>query len=227
MSTAIGSLTAESAPRDPMVLATIGRYQLRRLAADIGLSDTDEKKAAFASSTPDEMAQAVSVALKLLDASRGKSPQSELVQPKPEEELVQQATDPAYTVIPVTEAAPLREPVTRGRPPKAKEVTEMPQTEELGKLRMEIARLSDVLTGLQQHIKSDNYANSLYSLAREMHDISVQQEMLLSLLLLVAEEVKVDTRDNLLKKAFTQRAAATDMFNSLRDLEGTEPEGKG
>jgi hypothetical protein len=87
------ALTIKNAPRDPNELAKIGRFNLRRIAEELGLFTDEASKARFMAGKNTDMAQALAVHLQQLDQNGG----APVVQP------------PNLTVVPNT-PAPQRQP---------------------------------------------------------------------------------------------------------------------
>lgn len=203
--TTVGAYTIESAPREQEKLANIGRFQLRRLAEELGLLNTEQKKNAFMSGTPSEMAQAVSMALRTRDASGG----AVVSAPPMMQETPVQA--------PVAEA-PVREPRTRTRveaPVQAQEGTATPAF--LSELRALNDNTRAELMGLNKLIKESGLADLLPKVERleeAVVGLMEQNKFLFSIVLMVAEQhIRDASRTEIL------RTAAEDVPFVLKDLE--------
>lgn len=120
--TAIGTLTISTAPRDPAMLATVGRYRLRRLAEELKLVEDEAQKTAFMASPLDVMSQAIATALKSLDDGGTVAPVLPPALPTPEPVVTTPAVarvgdtitlTPPVAVTPVEAPEVAREPRTR------------------------------------------------------------------------------------------------------------------
>lgn len=69
MSVSSVSLTIQNAPRDPKPMLDAGRFQIRRLANEIGLFGDEAAKEAFMQLTPEGQAEAVCMKLKEIDTT--------------------------------------------------------------------------------------------------------------------------------------------------------------
>jgi hypothetical protein len=203
--TTVGAYTVESAPREQEKLANIGRFQLRRLAEELGLLNTEQKKNAFMSGTPSEMAQAVSMALRTRDASGG----TVVSAPPMMQEVPVQA--------PVVEA-PVREPRTRARveaPIQAQEGTATPAF--LAELRALTDNTRAELMGLNKLVKDAGLSDLLPKVERleeAVVGLMEQNKFLFSIVLMVAEQhIRDASRTEIL------RTAAEDVPFVLKDLE--------
>lgn len=207
--TTVGAYTVESAPREQEKLANIGRFQLRRLAEELGLLNTEQKKNAFMSGTPSEMAQAVSMALRTRDASGGA-----VVSAPP---IMQEAPIQVPVQVPVAEAL-VREPRTRARveaPVQAQEGTATPAF--LSELRALNDNTRAELMGLNKLIKESGLADLLPKVERleeAVVGLMEQNKFLFSIVLMVAEQhIRDASRTEIL------RTAAEDVPFVLKDLE--------
>lgn len=97
----MASITPDTAPREVDKLANVGRFQLRRLAELLNLVDTEQKKSAFMSAQPIEMAQAISAALKLRDGRAANGTTSV--------EVATPVAAPVATATVTPQAAPVQE----------------------------------------------------------------------------------------------------------------------
>lgn len=211
---AVGAYTVESAPREPEKLANIGRFQLRRLGDELGLLNTEQKKNAFMSGTPAEMAQAVSAALKIRDGGGSLTP----VAPAP----AAPAQEPPVRV-PVVEE-PVREPRIRARTEAPVQVPESSPTPALSELRNELRNVEGgiekaraEIVGVERLVRDTSLTVLLPKLERleeAVVGLAEQNKFLFSIILMVAEQhIRDASRTEIL------RTAAEDVPFVLKDLE--------
>ena len=162
----LGTITVDSAPREADKLANIGRFQLRRLAEALGLCDTEQKKSAFMAGTPNEMAQAVALALKIKDGGSPPVKESNGVNGSNGSNGHAKAEAPAEEPVrePRTETK-VRTPATKTAEPKAspmadlKELREMvtqvvdPVNGALVAVNVKLDQIAAVVIGLQEQNK--------------------------------------------------------------------------
>lgn len=205
MSSTVGTITVESAPRDPEKLANIGRFQLRRLAEELQLVDTDQKRSAFMTRSPADMAKDVSTALRMRDGGEVKT-NGNGTPPVVAQVFVPPPPTPEPIAAPVPAQAPVqeaREPRTSQRTPVTTQVrapTPAAAQEEdlrfLKILELESTKLKlanegiDSLQSKSTKLSAD--VGSIEETVNHLRDIvlgiSEQNKYLFSLVMIMAEE---------------------------------------
>lgn len=197
----VSTITIDSAPREPEKLANIGRFQLRRLAETLGLLVDENKKNAFMSSTPTEMSQVVSMALKNRDGGAPALPTH--TNGSNGHALAQEPVrEPATTV---QESEPVREPTTpRTRSKSAEKAAMAPASDEtttqLKALTAELSTISASLVALVKGLDQGALIQKVDGIRSVVEGIYDQNKVLCAIVLTLAEQHLNASRGEILQQ---------------------------
>jgi hypothetical protein len=233
MSGTVSSVTIQTAPRDTEQLSQIGRFQLRRLAEQLGMLADDTARQAFMGGSNTLMAEALVVKLKEYDKGNNGTAAAPARAP-----VTTPATTNAGTVAPAAQTpaatAPKRQPRTEDSAPAddteaalrvigaLTDLThqvdgltkQIGETNRLaGETGVGSAKASERIDGLTKEISQLNpYLKNLHEAVQGM---ATMQLVGLTLNLMLAEQVLQAPREDILQTAFADVKSIATLIATL------------